>query len=318
MKLIGLMPVRNEAHELGLTLRAALQWCDEVVCLDHASTDNSAALISEIHDESGNRVWWRHEPDPSWNEMEHRQRMLEMARIRSATHIALIDADEIATGNMTRNLFDGPAGEFDKGAEPWIRTTISAMPKGSILQIPLYNLRGSLDRYHANGVWGNRWLSVTFADDPKLSWSGDKFHDREPRYPDGSKLKAYKPIQQGQGGVMHLWGASERRLTAKHALYKVTERLRYPHKTDREIELTYNDWRSPEDNAKHWPDQPQFHKPWTFTDVPAEWWSAYEYLTAPDGNLDLRGEPWQEAEVRRLVREHGIATFQHLDLFGVV
>lgn len=311
MKLIGLMPVRNEAHELGLTLRAALQWCDEVVCLDHASTDNTAKLISEIHDESGKRVWWRHEPDPSWHEMEHRQRLLEMARLRGATHIALIDADEVLTGNLL--------AQVPFGNSSLIRHTVDVIPKGSILQLPLYNLRGSLDRYHANGIWGNRWLSVAFVDDHRLSWSGDKFHSREPLGFDIHEgtlgaLKPYRPIAQGQGGVMHLWGASERRQRAHHAWYKVTERLRYPHKDVREIELTYNDWRSPEDNAKHWPDQPQFHKPWTFSPVPGEWWAPY----LKNFEHGMEPEPWQEAEIRRLVREHGIATFQHLDLFGVV
>jgi hypothetical protein len=33
--------------------------------------------------------------------------------------------------------------------------------------------------------------------------------------------------------------------------------------------------------------------------------------------LDVDAEPWQEAEVRRLVAEHGRETFAGLDLFGV-
>ena len=39
------MPVRNEAWCLGLTARAALKWCDELVILDHASNDATGENI---------------------------------------------------------------------------------------------------------------------------------------------------------------------------------------------------------------------------------------------------------------------------------
>jgi hypothetical protein len=39
MKLIGLMPVRGEDWILGLSARAALMWCDELVILLHSCTD---------------------------------------------------------------------------------------------------------------------------------------------------------------------------------------------------------------------------------------------------------------------------------------
>lgn len=314
MKLVGLMPVRNEAWVLGLSLRVALQWCDEVVCLDHASTDSSAVLISQIHDESEKRVWWRHEPDSNWNEMAHRQRLLEMSRQRGATHIAIIDADEILTGDL---LCPIGAVETVRGATnhgPLIRDYVKTTPPGSILQLPLYNLRGSLDRYHANGIWGDRWVSLVFADDPRLSWTGDTDHHREPF---GMPARFHKPIEQGRGGILHMWGASERRLRAKHALYKVSNRLRFPKRTTREIELMYNLWRSPADSAAMYPQEKDWHKAWEFRNVPKEWWQAHEDLTAPDGNVDLRGEPWQESMVRELLKNHGQERFQGLDLFGL-
>ena len=305
MKLIGCMAVRNEAWVLGLSLRVALQWCDEMVVLLHVCTDDSAAIVETIQGEHPGRVIVRTHRHECWTEMAHRQQMLEIARSEGATHIAIVDADEIVTGNL---LPDEPLWD--------IKDTVATVPKGSILQLPLYQLRGSLDRYHANGIWGNRWLSVAFQDDPRLSWSGDKFHDREPRYPDGSQLKPYKPITQGNGGAMHLWGVSERRLRARHALYKCVERLRWPERPVAEIELMYNDWRSPEDNFKHW-QIARYREPWTFADVPAEWWEAYVRGDNFEFPIDINSEPWQIAEVKRLVAQHGAETFKGLDLFGV-
>ena len=94
--------------------------------------------------------------------------------------------------------------------------------------------------------------------------------------------------------------ASWRRLLAKHAAYKVMERLKYPAKRVPEIERTYN-LAPNEDGLRLAP-------------VPNGWWEPYIHLM---GYLDVDREPWQEAEVRRLVAEHGLVHFHGLTLFGV-
>ena len=64
MKLIGLMPVRNETWCLGLTLRAALMWCDEMVVWLHACTDDSKRITQDIAKETGRvRELWCETPD---------------------------------------------------------------------------------------------------------------------------------------------------------------------------------------------------------------------------------------------------------------
>jgi hypothetical protein len=144
---------------------------------------------------------------------------------------------------------------------------------------------------------------VAFKDSPGLHWAGDTFHRREPQ---GNRLQSFCPIAQGEGGVMHLWGASERRLLAKHALYKCVERLRWPEKSVRDIDFQYS--QCVKGGLRENP------RDWTFADVPESWWKPYEHLMK---YLDVDAEPWQEAEVRRLVAEHGRETFAGLDLFGV-
>src|SRR6266481_4165205 len=194
MKLVGLMPVRNEDWCLGLSLRVALLWCDEVVVLLHACTDGSGAIVAQVTARERERVRIIVDDDPTWKEMEHRQQMLAHARIRGATHIAMIDADEILTGNL---LPDRHGLDSNQGSSwDWY----PRISHGNILQLPGYNLRGCVDRhayvnrkarlcgiderlyhYHQNGVWGNRWFSTAFQDDPRLGWSGDRFHAREPQ-----------------------------------------------------------------------------------------------------------------------------------------
>jgi len=292
MKLVGLMPVRNESWCLGLTARVALQWCNDLVIFDHASTDASIDIELDIAHEYAGRVTIICETNPLWDEMRHRQTMLETARARGATHIAIIDADELLTGNLLGQ----------------IRNYMELLPRMSILQLPGYNLRNSMMAYHSNGIWGDRWFSCGFVDDPALHWAGDRFHSREPH---GFQLRGINPVDQGYGGIMHLWGVSERRLKAKHALYKITERLRWPQKPVEEIDREYS-WAIHGDSRNRAYGTPAS---WGYAKVPDSWWQPYEGLLK---HLDINSAPWQQGECRRLIDEYGPEPFSRLDLFGVV
>ena len=100
---------------------------------------------------------------------------------------------------------------------------------------------------------------------------------------------------------MHLQFADWRRLTAKHARYKMMERVKYPNKPVSEIDRMYS---LALDEAGL-----------QVADVPAEWWQGYEQIRQ---YIDLNAEPWQEQECKRLWMEHGAEAFHGLNLFGVV
>lgn len=288
MKLVGMMPVRNEDWILGLSARVALKWVDVLVLYLHACTDGSHDIAVEIERDYPGRVAIILQDDPKWDEMNHRQDMLAVARQPGATHLAIIDADEVLTANLL----------------PTIRGHIERLRPDNILTLPLYNLRGGVGQYHANGLWGNRIVSVAFADDPALHWAGDTFHRREPQ---GKPLTMFRPVGQGDGGVMHFWGVSERRLLAKHALYKVTERLRWPEKDVRDIDQVYS--MCVNGAIREDP------KTWKYAPTQLPWTDAYDSISG--GRLNIYRVPWQEAEVRRIVAEHGREKFAELNLFGI-
>lgn len=288
MTIVAIMPVRSEGWVVGFSLRVALLWVDQVVLLNHASSDDTCERVRQIAIENPGRVHILADGNPRWDEMVHRQRLLEQARRVGATHIAMIDADEIVTGNVLPNI-----REHTKNTRP-----------ERILHLPIYNCRGSIERYHATGIWGNRVVSVSFADQPEASWHGDRFHHREPF---GLRWTPYQPVAQANGGILHLWGVTERRLVAKHALYKCTERLRWPQKPVAEIEQTYNLAIKESCSAPF--------GAWTFKDTPESWLGPYRRLME---HLSVNDDPWQEGEVRRLVSQYGPHHFAGLDLFGVV
>ena len=297
MKLVGLMPVRNEAWCLGFTLRVALKWCDQMVVLLHSCTDDSQRIVEQIAEEHPGRVvWWCNE-DEQWLEMEHRNKLLNIARELLATHVAIIDADEFMTANLL------PSEEERRLGSLHILDYLDALPGGQLLELPGYNMRETPGmplnmRYHANGVWGSRWFATAFQDSPVLNWQGDRFHHREPF---GCGWNRWRPVHQGYGGTIHLWGSSEKRLVEKHRLYKLTEALRWPDKSFADIDRLYNLAIYP-------------REPWNYHQLPPTWIEPYADLYQ---YLNIQEEPWQAEAVRSLLQTHGRERFKGLDLFGL-
>lgn len=287
MRLIGLMPCRNEDWILGLSARAALQWVDEIVILLHACTDNSAAIAGELATAYGERVTVVNVLDAGWEEMNHRQMLLEMARRRGATHMAIIDCDEVLTGNLLGSVRDQAA----------------QMQPGAIVQIPMRNMYGSINEYRSDhSIWGNTVTSLIFGDRADLNWrpaGGYQHHHREP-YNGNIALRIYP--QQLEGGVMHLQFASRRRLLAKHALYKMDEVIRFPGmRPVSECDHVYS-------MAPNWEGA-------RLLPAPEGWWEPYrEFLPF----LNLEAEPWQERQCQRLLAQYGPEKFAGLNLFGVL
>ena len=212
MKLVGTMPCRNEDWVLGLSVRAALRYCDELAILNHASTDRTGAILEEIQRETG-RLNIINEPDPEWCEMKHRHRLLKQARAMGATHIAIVDADEVLTGNLL----------------PTIRDQIDQMPPGACIQIPMRNMYGGIDQYRSDAsCWGRAITTVAFCDAPALTWAATNGYEHHHREPHRSRIAHRIYPAQIDGGVMHLQFASRRRLLAKHAKYKADEVIRWP------------------------------------------------------------------------------------------
>lgn len=293
MKLVAIMPVRNEAWILGSSLRALLMWVDEVAVLCHACTDASLNIMGELQSEVPGRIHLAISSDPLWEEMDHRQLLLECARVNGATHIVTVDADEILSGNLLPSI------------QSWVEQT----PVNAILQVPWVSCRGALDRYHTSGIWSQQDVSIAWRDNPRCHWAARNGYHFHHRHPMGPSFIAYTRIRGVQrGGLMHLQFVSDRRLRAKQALYLMQEVTRWPGRMKPE-ELNrmyglavYGSY----DSAK--PDLQT-------AQAPAEWWAPYQHLMR---YIDVDAEPWQEAECRRLWKEHGAATFSGLDLFGVV
>lgn len=270
MKLFGLILTRNSQWCIGLTARAALMWCDALVIVEHATVDPELT-VGRIATEFPGRVFWHREPDPTFREMAMRQDMLNIARYHGATHIALIDDDELLTGNLL----------------PKIRQFVEHLPAGLILQLPWLSLRA--DGVMVSGRWGRENVSTAFKDDAKFHWTARGGYDLHHRHPMGIEFVPRVVREDRDGGLLHLQFMSRRRLIAKQFLYQLMERARWP---DREsvdvVRERYVSTVNEADGAK-------------VADLPDCWIEPYGALLK---YYDYAAEPWQESECRRIVGEN--------------
>jgi hypothetical protein len=314
------MPARNSAWCIGATARALLAWVDRLVVLNHASTDETGEILAAVRAEyADGRLVVLEETNPVWEEMRHRQLLLTTAREQGASHIVMVDDDEILTGNLL----------------PRIREMVLACPAGRILQLPWIQLRGSLDSYISEGQWSSQDVSMAFLDVPGLHWATRNGYDFHHRHPMGQQLVPFQPLgpaflpfsveippdighgriglrRNHPGGLMHLQMASYRRLCAKQALYVMQETLRWPGRmTAQQLNEMYGPTVYGGPKPRH---QPFEYTPVLTTHTPVEWWDFYDHITP---FLHVDEEPWQEAECKRLLAEHGASAFAGLDLYGL-
>lgn len=307
MKIIGIMCVKNEDWVLEASLHAALQWCDSIVLVDHSSTDTTYDIYNRLASHYVRRINYSRwestklqkcfdphtkgfieipvvDPDAPWDEMDMRQHSLVIGRKYRGTHFAIIDADEILTANLKNSVRD------------WAES----LQPGQCMNLPMLAMR-TLDQYQNDeSVWSRAQLTIMFRDDPVLTWkpAGDGYHHHH-RAPYGIAKNNFVPhTDKSVGGVMHLQFANRRRLMSKHILYRMVDHLRWP-------------GRETVDRLNEKYDEALVHST-SLSKVPEEWWRGYR-----KDKIRLETYPWQDGEIRKLIRKNGRPAFSGLDLKGM-
>lgn len=278
MKIVGLMLMRSESWVIHASIPAALSWVDHLVVMNHASVDGSRTIAARMANETGRITLMDWEDSQVWDEMDCRESTLQMARSLGATHIAIIDCDEMIT--------------FD--ARERVRDWFEALSPGQCLDLPMVATWKSLDWYspHTQAA-----ITLGFCDAPGLCWKprGEEKYQHHNRPPHGAVRHINAPA--AQGGVFHLQYAAWRRFVAKHRWYEMTERIRWPQYSVAEINEKYHWWTKP----PHGTD---------LRAVPSGWWGDWKRHRIALGMVS-----WHEAECERMIQKHGAETFAGLELF---
>lgn len=283
MKLTALMLGRDEDWIASFSIRAALEFCDEVFVLAHRCTDKTVEIARSF----GRSVVVEEADDPEFREMTLRHTLLERARMRGMTHGVMLDFDEVITGNIL----------------PRMRSFAEELQPGHCLGLPMVSIWRDLNKYRVDSdcVFTKNAVPVLFSDHPSLDWKpradGYELHSRAPTH----TRKMFVPYTgPAQGGVFHLQWLVWSRLIAKQCHYRLRERSFYGQRDTAEaINARYADAVN-EVGAK-------------FADVPPEWWAPYKDWL---GRIDTTSPRWHDAEANRLYHELGPDGVRGLDLAG--
>lgn len=110
LKIICLVPVKNEEWILDRFLKATSLWADRIIIADQGSTDKSLEIARQFP-----KVTLIVNPGKEYNEYNRQQILLDKAREISGKKLLIaIDADEFFTGN----LFTSPEWQTVLNADP--------------------------------------------------------------------------------------------------------------------------------------------------------------------------------------------------------
>ena len=154
MKIIGLLPFKNEEHFLPTYLSNVQPVCDEIIAVDDNSTDNSR----QIMEDAGVIIQGYEDTEylrGGWNCGLIRQHLFRYGREAGGTHFVCLDADETFTSNFV----------------PIARDIISQLEPGEKAQLQWLALWKSCTHYrHDHTVWSNNFKDFIVHDDPALTY----------------------------------------------------------------------------------------------------------------------------------------------------
>jgi glycosyltransferase involved in cell wall biosynthesis len=211
MKIIALMPLKNEEWILKTTIPQLRKFADEILCLDGGSTDGTLEYLKS------QGVSVKPQTEKKINFSAWRREVLEWGRERGGTHFIWLDADEAFTTNFL--------GE--KNGAISFRDRLSKMKPGQKLALQWLCLWKSPYVYRDDAsVWSNLYKDFIVCDDPKTTFTDTYIHEgRTPgpnAHPDGSST--WIRIPPTEGAVLHFQFVPFDRYQIKQAWQRCNER----------------------------------------------------------------------------------------------
>lgn len=266
-KIIGLVPVRNEAHFIAQCLRSLALYTDAIVVLDDASEDNTLATIQSLAQECHvekiihKDVWLRDEPGD-------KTKLLQAGRELGGTHFITIDADEMFTAPCAKNNA--------------LRFYIHQLTPGDRLCIRFYELWGDLEHYREEKP---KHIACIFCDDRKANYIASSFihTSRHPYLTSGFHLI----LENADYALLHFDCVNLNHHAIKQTWYRCLERVRVPRKSLEAINKFYG--------PKKIDDGTPVYQTKTA-------WFSYPFF---DSNVSNISHAWFEKQIRQWLQEYG-------------
>lgn len=204
MKIIALLPLKNDAWILRTCLESLDVIADEVIIFDDGSTDDYGVILKSfpkvvVVKRTAAEVG-------AINMSEVRRKLLELGRKAGGTHFIWLDADEAFSKNF-----------FNKSKEYIVK-----LKPGQKLMMKWIFLWKSRDEYRVDGVFKDLYKDFIVCDDPNAVFE-DKFLS-EARTP--GKSDDVIRIAEEDGVVLHFQYLDWRRNQLKQARYRCFELIK--------------------------------------------------------------------------------------------
>ncbi len=214
MKIVALLPFKNEEWCLPSYLHNTIKVVDEIIAIDDGSTDNSLKILED----AGAKVYSSEKLrnfNSGWSEGSIRAELLKLGRESGGTHFVCLDADESFTNNFV---------EISK-------KSISELRPGEKIAMQWLALWKSYTHYrHDSTVWSNNWKDFVVADSPELTYNS-KQHMHLGRTPLGnhesgkSHWISYPP---NYAAVMHFQFSVYNNFQLKQSWFRCSELIQAP------------------------------------------------------------------------------------------
>lgn len=279
MRIIALMPVRNEGWIIQRTLRSLATFCDAIIVADQRSTDDTRAILQGF----APQVQIIENPEP-FHSTKVRWRLLEAAReFQGHNFILLADADEIFTANIT---------------DQQILNELTDIVPGTAVAVPWIQLWRSASWWRNDAsIWSNKWQTAGFRDDRLVNY-GPLIHpnDHNGRIPLCREIIRFEKVK-----LLHYQFVLFERMRAKQCWYRVSEVMEYGRSRNQEINTYYQVTR----------DERRVH----LEPVPEDWTAGWRAQGIDLENFEEASLYWYDVEVLRYFRDRGAAYFAPLDIW---
>lgn len=278
-KIIGLVPVRNEALIIEQCLRGLAPYVDEIIILNDASEDDTLDIIYRV----GPSCKVSHVLNkPVWNRNESfdRNMLLIEGRKRGGTHFIVIDADEMFTANC---LDDG-----------FLRNAILALQPGDSLFMHWIRLWRDIDHFKSSDKEAK---TMIFCDDGIAVYPDSLIHTpRIPRPLNGTKKGLGDPQTHG---LLHFQSVNWRNMLIRQAWYQCFERIHFNNVDPKEIAAAYH--RVTNENN-------------IIVEPCPSYWFTYDFL---DKKVFEQPEQWREQQIAAWVKQYGFDHFKDLSIWNI-